>query len=95
MDDLEKLLPIGSVVILKGGKKKIVIIGIKQTDIATNTLYDYLTIPYPEGFLNSECMFFANHDAIESVIFRGYEDDERNDFMKRLSDYYKNEQNNQ
>ena len=95
MNNIEELLPIGSVVLLKGGKKKVVIVGIKQTDLNTNKLYDYLTVPYPEGFLNSECMFFTNHDLIEEVTFKGYEDEERREFIKKLKDYYAKEQNNQ
>ena len=90
MNNIEQLLPIGSVVLLKNGKKKIMIIGIKQTDLTTNTVYDYLAIPYPEGFVSQECMFFVNHEAIQEISFRGYDDDERKQFIGKLADYYKN-----
>ena len=90
MENIEELLPIGSVVKKKKGKKKIMIIGVKQTNLVTNTVYDYLAIPYPEGFVNQDCMFFVNHEAIEEVYFRGYENEERAEFIKKLADYYKN-----
>ena len=35
MNNVKELLPIGSVVVLKGGEKKLMIFGIKQTDQET------------------------------------------------------------
>lgn len=32
--------------------------------------------------------FVFNHDKIQEVFFKGYEDEERQDFIQRLSDYY-------
>lgn len=90
MNNIEELLPIGSIALLKDGKKKIMIIGVKQRNLSDNIVYDYLTIPYPEGFVNASCMFFVNHNAIQEVFFRGYEDDERKEFINKLSEYYKN-----
>jgi len=87
-----ELLPIGSVVLLKNGKKRLMIIGVKQTDAASGTEYDYLSVLYPEGFVNSETTFFFNHDAIDHVFFLGMNDNERTEFINSLSDFYeKNE----
>lgn len=88
MENIKNLLPIGSVVILKGGRKKIMIIGVKQTDLKTQKEYDYLAVPYPEGFLTADCTFFIDESAIEKVFFRGYEDEERNLFIDKLNEYY-------
>ncbi len=90
MNNIEELLPVGSIVLLKNGKKKVMIIGIKQKNLRDNIVYDYLVIPYPEGFVNQDCLFFVNHIAIQEVFFRGYEDDERKEFINKLSDFYKN-----
>lgn len=90
MDNMKELLPIGSVVLLKNGQKKLVLIGIKPVDTTNNTIYDYLAVPYPEGYIKEELTFFVNHDKIEEVISRGYEDDERKEFVGRLEDFYKN-----
>lgn len=88
MNNVRDLLPIGSVVILSGAKKRAMIFGVKQTDKATEIEYDYIGVVYPEGNLGDESQFFFNHDAISEVFFRGYEDEERNSFIEKLSDYY-------
>lgn len=75
-------LPIGSVVKLKGIGKRLVIVGIIQMEQGnTDTLHDYMGVPYPEGSLGPGMNFLFDHDKIEEVIFRGFEDDERRGFM--------------
>lgn len=86
--EIKDLLPAGSVVLLKNGEKKVMIIGVKQTDVNTGTEYDYLSVLYPEGYINPETMFFFNHDAIDTVFFTGFADEERSDFISRLDNYY-------
>ncbi|MGN0555261.1 MAG: DUF4176 domain-containing protein [Candidatus Fimenecus sp.] len=90
--NISELLPIGSVVLLKNGKKRLMIIGVKQTDLQTNTEYDYLSVLYPEGFVNPETTFFFNHDAIEHIFFLGMNDNERTEFLEKLTAYYDSEQ---
>ena len=92
MENVKNLLPIGSVIILKNGKKKVMVIGVKQTNLANNKVYDYLAVPYPEGFISPNCMFFINEEAIETVFFRGYENEEKEEFIKRLEAYYENKE---
>ena len=93
MNIKEDLLPIGSVVLLKNGRKKIMIIGVKQKNLETNEVYDYLAVPYPEGFISADCAFFVNHDLIEKIYFRGYENEERETFLTALDNYYENQKN--
>lgn len=87
---LNKLLPIGSVVLLKGGAKKLMIIGIKQikTD-EENKEFDYIGVMYPEGFLGNDTNFLFNHDAINDVVFTGYTNPERAEFISFLEEAYK------
>ena len=66
---------------LKKEKKLLVVIGVLQQDEETNEYYDYSGVLYPEG--NVEQYMF-NHDMIERVIFRGYEDAERDVFINSL-----------
>lgn len=87
--EIKDLLPIGSVVLLDGGQKKLNIIGVKQTDLETGAEYDYLGVTYPEGFINAESMFFFNHDSIAEICFKGMDDDERADFIEQLDEFYK------
>ncbi len=89
-NNVRELLPIGSVVLLKEGTKKAMIYGIKQVDKATETEFDYLGVVYPEGNLGDGSQFFFNHDAVDEVCFRGFDDEERKDFINRLAEYYDN-----
>ena len=87
-NNVRELLPIGSVVILKEASKKAMIFGVKQINKATDIEHDYLAVVYPEGNMGDGTQFFFDHDAIEEVFFRGYEDEEREEFVNRLAEYY-------
>ncbi len=89
-NNVRDLLPIGSVVLLKEGTKKAMVYGIKQVDMATEVEFDYLGVVYPEGNLGEGSQFFFNHEDVETVFFRGYEDPERETFINRLAEYYDN-----
>ena len=85
----KNLLPIGSVVLLKGGEKRIMICGRIQTKAGEDTIYDYSACYYPEGVLSDE-MFFFNRDQIERVFFIGFQDEEelafREDILSQLGE---------
>lgn len=82
---MNKYLPIGSIVLLHNGTKKLMVIGIDVTDNTTNQVYDYCGVYYPEGFYDANSIFLFNNQDIESVIYPGYDDQERRDFLERLS----------
>lgn len=89
---IQNLLPIGSIVLLKNGEKKLMIIGIMQSDNGRKKKnYDYLGELYPEGHIGEGIyQYLFNHEDINEIIFRGYEDDERTEFLRKLSDEYEN-----
>ncbi|KOO43017.1 DUF4176 domain-containing protein [Priestia koreensis] len=79
------LLPNGSVVLLKGGEKKLVIYGRKQMSLeGDDEIFDYLAVPFPEGFINQEYTYVFNEEAIEHIIFKGYEDEDERNFQEFL-----------
>lgn len=83
----EKYLPVGSVVMLKGGKKRIMIIGfclIPEDD--QTKMYDYTGCLYPEGVVDSKRSLMFNHDQIERIDFLGLEDEEETQFKKKLKE---------
>lgn len=86
--EIKNLLPIGSVVLLQEGSKKLMIFGIKQMDSEVGEEYDYIGVMYPEGNVGVEGQFLFNHENIAQVFFRGYEDEERTDFLRELDTYY-------
>lgn len=77
------LLPIGSVVQLKEAEKRLMIIGILQKNGDGKT-YDYMGCPYPEGVLDSESMFLFDHADVADIRFLGFDDVERQMFVKNL-----------
>ena len=79
---MDKYLPIGSVVLLKNGRKKIMIYGRKQMHVETGEEWDYLACLYPEGNINEEFMYLFNHDQIDKVNYLGYEDEEEKRFVE-------------
>ncbi len=83
----EKYLPIGTVVMLKGGSKRAMIIGFCVTPDEDKTkIYDYTGCLYPEGMLSSNQSLLFNHDQIEKVDYVGLIDEEETNFKKKLSE---------
>lgn len=81
----QALLPNGSVVLLKGGDKKLVIYGRKQMSLGEEQqIYDYIGVPYPEGFINEQYTYVFNHAAVEQVVFEGYRDEDEVKFQDVL-----------
>ena len=70
----KQLLPNGSVVTLKGATKKLMTIGIEVEMEGDEKTYDYIAIPYPEGYIDSETMFLFMQEDIENVSFVGFVD---------------------
>jgi len=82
--EFEKYLPIGTVVLLKGGRKRVVIVGFLVISKENNKMYDYGAVLYPEGFISSDRTILFNHDQIDKVYYVGLEDDEHKGFMNLL-----------
>ncbi len=82
----DEFLPIGSVVLLEGGNKRIMICGRIQAQAGSDIIYDYSACYYPEGIVDPKSMFFFNRDAIETVYFRGYEDQDELDYRHDVLD---------
>lgn len=82
--EFEKYLPIGTVVLLKGGKKRVVIVGFLVISKEDKKMYDYGGVLYPEGFVSSSKTILFNHNQIDKVYYVGLEDEENNNFMNLL-----------
>ncbi len=88
---LDELLPIGSVVGIKDTDKKLMIFGIKQKNIDTDEVFDYVGVPYPEGNIGNDYHYLFNADIISEVFFVGYESEERDYFLNNLKKVYEPE----
>ena len=87
--NVKDLLPIGSIVLLKDGQKTLMITGVMQRKPEKDSkTFDYVGVLYPEGYMGNRFQFLFNHDNIDQIVFRGYEDQARLDFLEKLAGYY-------
>ncbi len=70
------LLPIGSIVLLKGGNVKLMITGRIISDDSLQNIYDYVGCIYPIGITAEDDQYFFNRDDIETTYFIGFQDEE-------------------
>ena len=83
----EKYLPIGSVVLLEGGTKRLMITGYcMQTEEQPGVLYDYSGCLYPEGIIRSDITSIFNHSQIKEIFFKGFNDEEGQEFHQTMMD---------
>ncbi|MBQ3298191.1 MAG: DUF4176 domain-containing protein [Bacilli bacterium] len=81
----DKFLPIGSVVLLKGGTKKVMITGYcMKTAENPDKIYDYNGCPFPEGELKSNITSVFDHDQIDKVFFLGFSNVESHAFFDKM-----------
>ncbi len=83
------LYPLGTVVMLKGGKKRLMIIGFNPlNEERTNKAYDYIGCLFPEGLLVSDRLAMFNHSQIEKVYQEGLSDEEEKEFKEKLEEIF-------
>ena len=82
---MKKFLPIGSVVLLKDSKKRIMIVGVKQKTADSDKIWDYSACLYPEGILDPDKLFVFDAEQIERLYFVGLQDGEGLQFLDMLN----------
>lgn len=87
-------LPIGSVVLLRGGAKKVMVIGYFGED-ETGYQVDYMGVPYPEGILDPSKIIGFNRPEIQEIVFEGYKSAEQTSLFTQLDGYASGLQFNQ
>lgn len=71
---IEGLLPVGSVVLLRGGEHRLMIIGYCQKLLSRpDEIYDYVGCLFPEGFIGAEKNYLFNREQIDKVYHVGYQ----------------------
>ena len=84
---MRELLPIGSVVNLKGTEKAMMICGYCPTGPAKpGYVYDYSGFPYPEGYMDVLKIYQFDNEQIERVLALGYQDRETFLYMTALQE---------
>lgn len=86
----KKLLPLGTLVYLEDGTKKIMVLGrgavYEDPESGEDVYFDYMGCPYPEG-IDPENGIFFNEDNVDDIIYNGYSDEEEKRFMKLYKDW--------
>jgi hypothetical protein len=83
----ERVLPIGTVVLLKEAKKRVMIIGYCKYNGEDRTkIYDYAGCVYPEGYISPETTVLFNHENIDVIFALGFRNQAQHDFQLKLED---------
>lgn len=82
------MLPIGSIVYLKEGTNKLMILNrgpiIEQS--GEQTLFDYSGCFYPQG-IDPDNVFYFNQENIDKVIFKGFSDGDEERFQELFQEW--------
>lgn len=83
----KEFLPIGSVCLLKGAKKKVMITGfcVKGNETGER-VFDYLACVYPEGVISSDQNLLFDHEQIDQIFFKGFVNEEEVSFKTKLNE---------
>lgn len=80
------LLPIGTVVMLEGGTKKVMITGYYSKANGENKIYQYNGCIFPEGFIeNVFCLF--DHNRIKEIFYKGLENEEYEKYINNMDSF--------
>lgn len=86
MSDILNLLPVGSVVYLKGGEVPLLIISVgviaNPKKPAKPIFFDYYGTLSPGG-ITKDTLYFFNHSHIDRVVFRGMDSEEFVKYLKK------------
>ena len=81
----KKYLPIGSVVLIKNARKRIMIAGFAiRTEEKPDKVWDYIGCLYPEGIISSDKNLLFDHKDISTIYALGYCDDEHKRYINFL-----------
>ena len=80
------MLSVGSVVYLKNGSIKMVVLG--NCPVREGKYYDYLAGEFPVG-MSPEKIYFFNEENIEEVLFEGYQDETSKRYLAAIENWKK------
>ena len=80
----DNILTIGSMEILKGTSKPVMIVGFAQ--VVGKKMKDYSGVLYPLGLGNDKRYLYFNSEDIERVVHYGYSNDEDKKYRENFAD---------
>ena len=78
------ILPLGSVVTLKKGQQRLMIVGRFQEEATSGQLFEYSAVLWPVGMISSNQVYLFNGDDIDRVYFLGLQDSQEFTFRRDL-----------
>lgn len=81
---MKEYLPLGSVITLKNGSKRLMIVGRLQNQIGSNDIYDYAAVLWPEGLVDSKHFYLFNQEDLDKLYYIGLQDMEEFQFRSVL-----------
>ncbi len=81
-----KFLPIGSIVVLKGGIQKLMIVS-RAVNVKTadgDKYFDYGGCIYPIGLINDKVAYFKREDILK-IIYEGYSDEDNELMVENIN----------
>lgn len=81
----DKYLPIGTVVLLKDAKKRVMITGFCTQPVEKpDKIYDYSGCLFPEGIMKTDEILLFDHNQISKIYHFGLSDEEEKKFKQDL-----------
>lgn len=85
MYDYNRVLPIGTVVLLQNAEKRLMIVGYQRKKAPDDgKVYDYCGCLYPEGFMTPSEAAVFDHSQIDRIIYMGFQNPIQAQFAERL-----------
>jgi hypothetical protein len=81
---MDFVVPIGSVISVRGFEKRVMVAGVRQVEEETGKTWDYCGCFYPEGVINSRELVLFDQKHIDSLYFLGFRDGEGLLFTRKL-----------
>lgn len=91
INEYEKYLPVGTVVMLKNAKKRLMIVGFGCHGKDDNRIFDYAGVPYPQGYISSKINLLFDHDQIDKIYHVGPIDNDAKEFNENLKEVIRKE----
>lgn len=85
---MKELVPLGTVVTLKNGDKRLMVVGRIQNQKGQKQVYDYAACLWPEGLIDSSHFYLFNHEDIHYLYHIGLQDMQEFNFRYELEKQY-------
>ena len=95
-EEKERLLPIGTIVLLKNANTELMITSYcitampqnfensKNLKLTRNMMFDYGGCRYPEGVSSSNAMIVFNESQIDKIVYMGYKTEDSDNHMRKI-----------